>query len=92
MGASPDRWRVLQRLRDGPRGTTAALRRYFARQIRLGRLPRQDPQRLAVAFTGLGLAFAYIAPRFQNLPLNDLARTGRFVARLFLKGAMATGT
>jgi AcrR family transcriptional regulator len=92
LGASPDRWRVLRRLRDEPRGTTAALRNFFAEQIRLGRLPQQDPQRLAVAFTGLGLTFGYIAPRFQDLPLEDLAATGRFMARLFLNGVMATGT
>ena len=91
LGASPDRWRALKRLRDAPRGTTAALRNFFAEQIKRGRLRKQDPQRLAAAFTGLVLTFGYIAPRFQGLPLKDLAETGRFVARLFLKGVTATG-
>jgi AcrR family transcriptional regulator len=86
LGASATRWRVLQRLRDQPRGTTAALRAFFVEQIRLGRLPKQDPQRLAVTFTGLLLTFGYIAPRFQDLPLTDLAQTGRFVTRVFLNG------
>lgn len=91
LSASPERWHMLKRLRDAPRGSTAALRNFFSEQMKQGRLAEQDPQRLAVAFSGLLLTYAYIAPRFQGVPLEDAKETGRFVAELFLDGAATIG-
>jgi AcrR family transcriptional regulator len=89
LGAPPAEQHRLRELRHAPRGATASLKTWFARQIARRRLPRRDPRQLAIAFIGMLMTFAYIAPRFEDLPLEDPVALGRQLARLFLSGAGA---
>jgi AcrR family transcriptional regulator len=89
LGASPNERERLRKLRRAPRGATAAVKTWCQRQMARGRLPKQDAHRLAVAFSGLLVSFAYVAPLFEDLPLEDPNETGRMLARLFLRGALA---
>ncbi|MFH0902469.1 MAG: TetR/AcrR family transcriptional regulator, partial [Pseudomonadota bacterium] len=89
LGATPAEQRRLRALRQAPRGTTAALKRWFGDQMAAGRMQKQDPQLLAMAFTGMLLSLAYVAPLFENMPLQDPVGAGRALARLFVHGTRA---
>lgn len=77
----------MERLRSVPERTLHHVARYLETQVASGRLPPQyNPQELALALLGMILAFAFVAPTYYGIALDEPERIGRFIVRLFLSG------
>jgi len=83
LGAPRERMAQMARLHASPLGATRSLAVYLERQMDAGRLPRRDPDVLALAFVSTLLTFGCIAPAFEGRDPPE----GRELARLFLGGA-----
>jgi AcrR family transcriptional regulator len=77
----------LERVRQGTERTGAMLTRYFAAQMKAGRLRRLgQPEELALAFTGLLFAFGVLGPMRSGGTLEQPDRTADLIVSLFLDG------
>jgi AcrR family transcriptional regulator len=87
LAGSEETGALLRKVRDAPRGATAALAGFLDAQMKAGRLRPGDPATLAAAFTGQLFSLAVILPASgANLPARPaLARS---LVDTFLRGTL----
>lgn len=77
---------ISGRFRNAPERTLNRLTSYFTAKINSGIIAAQDPQQLALTFSGMLLAFGFLGPVYYRLPTTEPEAAATFIVETFLQG------